>query len=75
MQKTNERSKPIQAAKSGRNTIQVGGDYTKVSTINVSLWISIVIITIVAMGSHVAFRVVGSEDVPLHKMQINLRQN
>jgi hypothetical protein len=41
-----------QKAKSGLNTIQVGGDYIASTSINLSMWISALVI--VALGSYIA---------------------
>ncbi|BDM83787.1 hypothetical protein [Acaryochloris marina] len=45
----------MQQSKAGRDSIVVGRDYEKKTTINISLWISILIIVIVALGSTIFF--------------------
>ncbi|MDB9524933.1 hypothetical protein PN498_02950 [Oscillatoria sp. CS-180] len=44
--------KLTQKAKAGRNNIQVGRDYTRSTTLNLSVWVSILVV--VALGSYVA---------------------
>ena len=49
--------KPLskQWGKAGRDNQIVGGNYTNTTSVNVSVWISIVVIIIVALGSYVLF--------------------
>ncbi len=54
MNQVNETNRSMQKAKAGRDSIIVGHDYEKKTTINISFWISILVI--VALGSYVAFK-------------------
>ena len=58
-----------QKAHAGRNSIQVGQNYTSTTTINISLWISLLVIAIVALGSYVAFNTDGLSDILPHNDQ------
>lgn len=59
MKHDNKQAMQTQKAKSGRNSTQVGHDYVNQTSINISLWISLLVIVIVALGSYVAFRTDG----------------
>lgn len=41
MENETERTQQIQNSSAGRNSTQVGGDYTHTTTVNLSFWISI----------------------------------
>jgi len=55
MPSNNDNNRPNQWGQAGRDNRIVGGDYTNTTSINISVWISIVVIIIVALGSYVVF--------------------
>ncbi|MEO0541309.1 MAG: hypothetical protein AAFZ80_10655 [Cyanobacteria bacterium P01_A01_bin.105] len=52
-------NRQFQQGHAGRDNQIIGGNYTNTTSINISLWISIAVITIVALGSYVVFNTEG----------------
>lgn len=51
MEKDQQYSQLNQSSVSGRNTTQVGGNYTSNTNINLSIWVSLLLV--IALGSYV----------------------